>query len=142
VRIPKGITPGQHIRLAGQGDPGPGGGPAGDLYLEVQFRPHRHYRAEGRDVYVDVPVAPWELALGAKIRVPTPEGKVEVTVPASSRPTHKLRLAGRGIPGKARGDLYVTLRLVLPPADSDKVKRMYEKMRQETDFDPRANLGL
>lgn len=142
VRIPKGIMPGQQIRLAGQGDAGMGGGQAGDLYLEVQFRPHRLYRAEGRDVHVDVPVAPWELALGAKIRVPTPGGAVEMTVPPSSRPDHKLRLPGRGIPGKTKGDLYVTLRVVLPPADDEKGRQVYENMKREMDFNPRQGLGV
>ena len=142
VRIPKGIMAGQQIRLAGQGDPGMGGGASGDLYLEVEFSPHRLYRVEGRDVHVDIPVAPWELALGAKIRVPTPQGKVEVTVPASSRPGDKLRLHGRGIPGKIRGDLYVTLRVVLPPADTDRGRQVYESMKKEMDFNPRQGLGV
>ncbi len=142
VRVPKGVMSGQHIRLAGQGDPGAGGGRAGDLYLEVQFRTHKLYRAEGRDVYIDVPVAPWELALGSKIQVPTPEGRVVVAVPPSSRPGDKLRLAGRGIPGKKRGDLFVILRVVLPPADSEKARHMYEQMKQEMNFDPRQNLGV
>lgn len=142
VRIPRGVMPGQHIRLAGQGDPGTGGGRAGDLFLEIQFRPHRLYRAEGRDIHVDVPVAPWELALGAKIRVPTPAGKIEMTVPPSSRPDDKLRLSGRGIPGKTKGDLYVTLRVVLPPADNEKGKRVYENMKQEMDFDPRQSMDV
>ena len=141
VRIPKGVQQGQHIRLAGQGGPAMGGGDAGDLYLEVEFRPHAMYRAEGRDVYLDLPVAPWELALGAKVRVPTPAGQVDVNVPAGSQPGRKLRLAGRGIPGQKKGDLYAVLRVVLPPADTDKARQAYRNMEQELAFDPRQSVG-
>ena len=142
VRIPKGVVQGQHIRLAGQGDPGGNAGKAGDLFLEVQFRPHGLYRVQGRDVHIDVPVAPWELALGAQIRVPTPAGKVEVTVPASSQSGDKLRLAGRGIPGKKSGDLYVVLRVIFPQAVSEKGRQVYEDMKNEMYFNPRQRLGV
>lgn len=142
VRIPKGVQQGQHIRLAGQGNPGMGQGQAGDLYLEVEFRQHPLYRVEGRDVYLDLPVAPWELALGAKIRVPTPTGKVDVAVPASSQSGRKLRLTGRGIPGKTSGDLYVTLQCVVPAAKTDKERQVYQDMERELAFNPRERLSV
>ena len=141
VQIPRGVRDGQHIRLAGQGMPGAGGGPAGDLYLEVHFRPHPRYRVDGRDVYETVPVAPWEAALGAEIDVPTPAGTVSVKVPAGSQSGRKLRLKGRGIPGQPAGDLYLVLEVVLPPADSDKARELYETMARELAFDPRRGLG-
>lgn len=142
VRIPKGVRQGQQIRLAGQGSPGVGGGPAGDLYLEIEFRPHAHYRAEGRDIYLDLPVAPWEAALGAKVTVPTPAGKVGLTVPPNSTSGRKMRLKGRGIPGSPAGDLYVELRVELPPADNDQAKALYREMEKELAFNPRADLGV
>ena len=140
VRIPKGLAEGQQIRLAGQGAPGFGGGPAGDLYLEVQFRPDPRYRVQGRDVYETLPVAPWEAALGATIEVPTPSGRVQVTVPAGSQTGRKLRLKGRGIPGDPPGSLYLQLEVVLPPADSEKARKLYETMARELAFDPRRHI--
>ena len=98
---------GQQLRLAGQGSPGFGGGPAGDLYLEVQFEPHPRYRVDNRDLYLTLPVAPWEAALGAVVRAPTPDGMVDLNVPAGSQTGRKLRLRQRGIPGDPPGDLYV-----------------------------------
>ena len=142
VRIPKGVRQGQHIRLAGQGDPGIGQGKPGDLYLEIEFRPHPLYHAEGRDVFVDLPVAPWEVALGATVNTPTPTGKVELKVPPGSAAGRKLRLKGRGIPGKPAGDLYVVLKVVLPPADSDAAKQAYRAMQQTLKFNPRTHLGV
>ena len=142
VRIPKGVREGQHIRLKGQGQPGIGGGPAGDLYLEISFRPDARFRVEGRDVYIDLPVAPWEAALGAKVKVPTPAGAVEMKIPAGSQCGRKLRLKGKGIPGKQPGDLYAVLKVVLPPADTPKAREIYEKMQRELAFNPRAELGV
>jgi curved DNA-binding protein len=140
VRIPKGVKEGQHIRLAGQGSPGMGGAPAGDLYLEVQFSPDPRYRLEGRDVNQTVPIAPWEAALGASIEVPTPSGNVQVKVPAGSQAGRKLRLKGRGIPGDPPGDLYLVLDVVLPSAESDKARQIYETMARELAFNPRQKL--
>jgi len=137
VRIPRGVKEGQHIRLAGQGSPGMGGGSAGDLFLEVHFKPDPHYRVEQRDVYRTVPVTPWEAALGASIEAPTPSGNVQVKVPAGSQTGRKLRLKGRGIPGEPAGDLYLVLEVVLPPANSDKARQLYETMAQELAFNPR-----
>jgi curved DNA-binding protein len=144
VNIPRGVRAGQQIRLAGQGSPGLGGGPAGDLYLEVQFEPHPRYRIEGRDLYVILPVAPWEAALGAAVPVPTPDGRLEVSVPAGSQSGRQLRLKGRGIPaatpGGRPGDLYAVLEVRLPPADSAAAQALYRRMAQELAFDPRRDL--
>jgi len=142
VRIPQGIKQGQHIRLTGQGTPGTGGGQAGDLYLEVEFRPHPVYRVEGADLYMDLPVAPWEAALGAKVQVPTPGGTVDLTIAPDSRAGSRLRLRGRGIPAKQPGDLYVTLQIVLPPARSEESKKLYQQMRERLAFNPRSKLGV
>ncbi|WP_459615219.1 DnaJ C-terminal domain-containing protein [Bordetella sp. 2513F-2] len=140
VRIPAGVREGQRIRLAGQGMPGQGGAPSGDLYLEVRFRPHRLYRAEGADLYLTLPVAPWEAALGATVQAPTPAGPVELAIPAGSRNGRKLRLKGRGIPGKPPGDLYLVLDVVLPPADTPQARQAYQRMARELAFDPRQGL--
>ena len=143
VTFPRGIHAGQVLRLAGQGGPGVGQGKAGDLYLEIGFRPHPRYRVEERDVYLDLPVAPWEAALGATVKVPTPGGVVELKVPAGSTTLSKLRLRGRGIPGSTPGDLYVVLRIVLPPAADEASKSFYRDMAARFgSFDPRAKLGV
>jgi curved DNA-binding protein len=142
VRIPKGVRQGQHIRLAGQGDPGIGQGKAGDLYLEIEFRPHTFYHVEGRDVFVDLPVAPWEAALGATVKAPTPDGAVDLKIPPGSAGGRKLRLKGRGIPGSPAGDLYVVLQVVLPPADSEAARAAYKAMQQTLAFNPRARMGV
>jgi curved DNA-binding protein len=142
VSIPKEIRPGQQIRLAGQGGQGIGGGEAGNLYLEVQFRDHPVYRVDGADLYVDLPVAPWEAALGTSVKVPTPGGKVDLKIPPNSNQGRKLRLKGRGLPGKTPGDLYVVLKVTLPPADSEDAKRLYEEMKDKLGFNPRTNIGV
>jgi curved DNA-binding protein len=125
IQIPRGIRAGQNLRLAGQGDPGSGQHPAGDLYLEIELRPHPTYRVDGRDVYVELPVAPWEAALGAQVTTPTPDGPVQLSVPPGSAPGRSLRLKGRGVPGNPPGDLYARLALALPAADSDQAKAAY-----------------
>lgn len=142
VRIPKGIREGQHIRLAGQGGPGFGEGKSGDLYLQIAFRPHPHFRAEGRDLYVELPLAPWEAALGATVRVPTPGGVVELKIPPSSAAGRKLRLTGRGIPGKPPGDFFAVLQVALPPADSEAARAVYRDLAEKLAFNPRATLGV
>ena len=142
VSIPKGIREGQHIRLSGQGSAGMGEGKAGDLYLEVEFRPHPLYRVEGRDLYLDLPVTPWETALGATVKVPTLGGIVELKIPEGSVSGRKLRLKGRGIPGDPPGDCYVMLAIELPPANSEAAKEVYRKMAQQLNFNPRAKLGV
>ena len=142
VRIPKGIRQGQQIRLAGQGATGTGGGKAGDLFLEIEFRPHRFYRVEGADVYLELPLAPWEAALGASVKVPTPSGAIDLKIPPNSQAGKKLRLKGRGIPAKTTGDLYVVLQIALPPADTDKARGIYERMKEELEFDARATMEV
>jgi len=144
VTVPKGVTPGQQLRLAGQGQPGSGGAGAGDLYLEIEFASDPRYRVDGRDVHESVPVAPWEAMLGAQIEVPTPSGRVTVTVPPASQTGRKLRLKGRGIPAAGSapaGDLYLVLEVALPPADTAAARALYEQMARELHFDPRASLG-
>ena len=144
--IPRGVRAGQRIRLAGQGAPGSGKGAPGDLYLEVEFRPHAHYRVEQHDVYLDLPVAPWEAALGAEIEVPTPSGALALTIPAGSNAGRKLRLKGRGIPGAKAGtpagDFYFVLQIVLPLAESEAQQAAFRDMAARFPaFKPRANLG-
>jgi curved DNA-binding protein len=141
VKIPPGIREGQRIRLAGQGMAGYAGGGAGDLYLEVRLKPHRLYRVDGRDLALTLPVAPWEAALGGTVTAPTPGGPVEVAIPAGSRNGGKLRLKGRGLPGKPAGDLYLELEVVLPPADTAAAQEAYRNLQRQAPFDPRANLG-
>jgi curved DNA-binding protein len=141
VNIPKGVVPGQQLRMKGQGHPGFGGGPAGDLYLEIQLNPDARYRVEGSNVYENVPVAPWEAALGASVSVPTPAGPVEVTIPQGSQSGRKLRLKGRGIPSAQPGDLYLILDVVLPPASSDRARELYQQMARDLAFNPRERIG-
>jgi len=140
VRIPKGVKPGQQIRLAGQGTPGPGGGQSGDLFLEIAFRPHAIYRIDGANIHLRLPVTPWEAALGATVKTPTPAGVVELAIPAGSSGGTRLRLRGRGIPAKQSGDLYVDLQIALPPADSDRAREMYRNMERELAFNPRSEM--
>lgn len=142
VKIPKGIRQGQQIRLSGQGAKGQGSGSAGDLYLEVEFKPHRFYHVEGSDVYLDLPVAPWEAALGATVKVPTPSGAIDLKVPPNSQAGKKLRLKGRGIPARSPGDLYVVLKIALPPADDARTREIYQRMQEELKFNPRATMEV
>jgi curved DNA-binding protein len=140
VKIPKGVKEGQHIRLPSQGTPGFGGGLAGDLFLEIHFNPDALYRIDERDIYENVPVTPWEAALGAEITVRTPVGDVQMKVPAGSQAGRKLRLKGRGIPGVSPGDLYVILEVFIPPADTEKARQFYEAMAKELPFNPRKKV--
>jgi len=141
VSIPKGIREGQHIRLSGQGGPSAGAS-AGDLYLEVEIQPHPYYRVEGRDVYLDLPITPWEAALGATVKVPTLGGTVEIKVPEGSSSGRKMRLKARGLPGNPPGDGYVILNIAIPPANTEQAKALYRKMEQEMSFNPRAGMGV
>lgn len=143
VTIPRGVRAGQHIRLAGQGAAGIGQGPPGDLYLEIEFHPHPLYRVDQRDVYLDLPLAPWEAALGATLKVPTPTAAVDLKIPPKSVAGGKLRLKGRGIPGTTPGDFYVVLQLVLPEAESETSQAFYAQMAEQfKSFNPRAKLGV
>ena len=142
VKIPAGITAGKRIRLEKQGGSGFGGAPAGDLYLAVDYEPHRFYRADGRDIHLDLPVTPWEAALGRKVKVPTLGGAVDLQIPAGSSSGKTLRLKGRGLPGKPPGDQYVELQVVVPPATDEKVRDLYESLERENHVNPRAKLGV
>jgi len=142
VTIPKGVKAGQHIRLAGQGNPGMGEGKPGDLFLEIEFKPHPIFTVNGQDLMVDLPVAPWEAALGAKVKVPTPAGIVDLNIPAGSNSGQKLRLKGRGLPAKKPGNLIAVLQIVVPPATNDEAKKLYKEMKQKLKFNPRAKLGV
>lgn len=139
VKIPPGITAGQRIRLTGQGSAGSGGGEAGDLYLEIAFSPHPNFRAEGRDIHYELKVAPWEAALGATIQIPTLGGSIDLKIPANSQSGKVLRLKGKGLPGKTPGNQLVTLKVVLPPAESDVARELYSKMASELAFNPRGD---
>lgn len=141
VNVPKGVSDGQHIRLAGQGAPGIGQGKAGDLYLEVAIREGPGVHVEGRDVHMDLPVTPWEAALGARIDVPTPGGRVHLSIPKHAQSGKKLRLKGRGIPGKTPGNFIAVLKIVIPPIETDKARELYQEMAREMDYNPRATMG-
>ena len=133
IKIPKGITDGKQIRLAGQGSAGMGGGKNGDLFLKVKIRHDANIRIEGADVYQTVNIAPWEAALGGKINVSTPAGTLGVTIPKNSKSGSNLRLKGKGIPAKQAGDLYLTLNIVNPDiTDSNReaVTKAYEQLKQ------------
>jgi len=142
INIPKGIRPGQHLRLNGQGEAGQGGAPAGDLYLEIRLRPDPRFRLEGADVYLDLRVAPWEAALGAVMTIPTPEGEVQLSVPAGSSAGRRLRLKGRGLPGSGTqppGDLYAVIGIVQPAAATEPARAAYKSLAQAfPDFTPRS----
>lgn len=142
VQVPKGILPGQQIRLAGQGGRASDAGKAGDLYIEVEFQPHPLYHVDGRDLTLELPVAPWEAALGATVKTPTPGGVVELKVPPGSHAGSKLRLKGRGIPATPPGDFYVMLQIALPPAQDAKAKAAYAAMAAALPFNPRTGLGV
>lgn len=140
VRIPPGTTEGSVIRLAGQGAPGTGGGRAGDLLLHVRLAPHDRFTVDGYDLRTDLPVTPWEAALGARIRIATPDGDVELAVPPGSSGGRLLRCRARGLPrpgGQARGDLLVRLRIEIPPQLTTEERRLFERLRDLSRFDPR-----
>src|SRR6202166_235689 len=130
VQIPAGVSDGQSLRIAG------GGGSS--LIFRIRLRPHALYVAQGKDVRIELPLAPWEAALGAKVAVPTLGGTVELTVPAGAQSGQKLRLRGRGLPGTPNGDQIVSIKLVTPAAGSTQAKAAYERMKKEFNFDPRA----
>jgi curved DNA-binding protein len=142
VQVPKGILGGQTIRLAGQGGRAPGEAAPGDLFIEVEFQPHPLYRVDGRDLYLELPVAPWEAALGATVKTPTPAGTVDLKIPAASHAGSKLRLKGRGIPASPPGDFYVVLQIALPAAGDEKARAAYAAMAAALPFNPRATLGV
>ncbi len=140
VKIPRGVTAGQTMRLAGQGGAGFGEGPAGDLYLEIELEPHPLFRVEGRDIYLDLPLAPWEAALGATVAAPTLGGSVDLKIPPGSQSGRKLRLKGRGLPGSPPGDQYVVLQIFTPPARTEEERALYRRMAEQMRFDARSHL--
>jgi curved DNA-binding protein len=137
VRIPAGVVAGQQIRVASQGQPGVGGGPAGDLFLEVRLLPHRWFRAEGRDIWLDLPVTPWEAALGETVRVPTLGGRVDLKLPKGSQTDRQLRLRGRGLPGNPAGDQLVVLKIMAPPPRDAAGEALYRQMANTLAMNPR-----
>lgn len=139
VKIPKGVIAGQKIRLAGQGNPGIGSGPSGDLFLLVEFEPHDKFTHEGRDLYTEVPVAPWEAALGATVTVPTLSGDLTVKVPPGTNGGQKLRLRGKGLPNPSGedGDLYGEIRIAIPKGLTKKEKDAWENLAKASMFNPR-----
>jgi curved DNA-binding protein len=139
VEIPPGVRDGQRIRLRGQGGAGPGGGPSGDLFLRVRLKPHPRFRVDGRDLTVDLPVAPWEAALGATVPVPTLTGTARVKVPAGSSCGRRLRLRGAGMPGPrgGHGDLHAVVKVAVPKQLGDRERELFEQLRDASAFDPR-----
>jgi curved DNA-binding protein len=140
VVIPPGVTDGQHIRLAGRGGLGSGGSAAGDLYLVVRIAPHPRYRVNGRDISVDLPLAPWEAALGASVPVPIPGGEAKVRVPAGSSTGRRLRLRGEGMPNPrgTPGDLYAEVKIMVPRKLTPRERELFEGLRRDSTFDPRS----
>jgi curved DNA-binding protein len=140
ARIPRGATDGQRLRLRAKGGAGVNGGPAGDLYLTIALEPHALFRPSGHDLDIEVPLAPWEAALGAEVQVPTLEGRVTMKVPPGSKAGQKLRLAGKGLPrpGGGAGDLYALLSIAVPATLTEAEKKLYEQLRETSHFDPRA----
>jgi curved DNA-binding protein len=140
VDIPRGVRDGQLIRVPGQGAPGSGGGPPGDLILRIRIRPHPNFRVEGGDLYTDLPVAPWEAALGAEVPVPTLDGTARVKVPAGSSCGRRLRLRGEGLPGNAQappGDLYAVVTIQLPKRLTKRERELFQQLADHSKFDPR-----
>jgi curved DNA-binding protein len=140
VKIPAGVTAGQQIRLTGQGAPGIGGGPRGDLFLQVQLLPHRFFQLEGRDLHLELPVTPWEAALGATVRVPTLSGKVDLRIPKGSQAGQQLRMKGRGLPGNPAGDQLLRLKIVTPAVSSPADEALYLKMAATMAMNPRQSM--
>ena len=143
VRIPRGVTDGQKLRVPGKGGKGVNGGRDGDLYLDIIVDAHPLFRVDGMDIHVELPLAPWEAVLGASIDLPTPAGRVALKVPAGTRAGQKLRLSGRGMarPDGTKGDLYAQAQIVVPTVVDESQRKHYEALRDATSFDPRAHLG-
>lgn len=142
VQIPAGVTEGERIRLKGQGAPGIGDAPAGDLYLQIKFAPHPLYLVEGSNLSITVPLAPWEAALGCRLAVPTLEGSINLTVPANSQNGKRMRVRGKGLGrGDKRGDLYVVLRITMPDSSDEKERALWQQLSEAANFDPRVNWG-
>ena len=143
VKVPKGTVDGQRLRLAGKGGPGSHGGPNGDLYVDIRLREHGRFRIEGHDLYLDLPLAPWEAVLGADGEVPTLDGRVALKIKPGMRPGQKMRLAGKGMPNRkgGAGDLYLVINVIAPSVVSERERALYQELAQISAFDPRANLS-
>jgi curved DNA-binding protein len=144
ARIPPGATDGQRLRLRGKGGAGANGGPPGDLYLQIHLEPHPLFRVNGHDLDLEVPLAPWEAALGAEVEIPTMTGQVAMKVPPGSKAGQRLRLAGKGLPkpGGGAGDLYAVLSIEVPNPLTEAEKKLFEELRRVSKLDPRARLRL
>lgn len=142
VKIPAGIRAGQQIRLAGKGGEGFGGGKKGDLYITIHYEKHKLFDVKGEDIYLTLPVTPWEVALGANIKVPTLGGVVDLKIPAASQGGQILRLKNRGLPGKHDGSQFIILKVMVPAANSEKAKKIYKEMQEELAFNPRENMRI
>lgn len=142
VKIPKGVLDGERIRLQGQGAPGFGKGPAGDLYLRIRLVPHPLFDVSGHDLTLTVPIAPWEAALGATVKVPTLSGRISLTIGPNSQTGQRLRVKGKGLPTKTgHGDLYVLLKVVMPPTSDEASKVLWQDLAKQSAFDPRREFN-
>ncbi len=139
VKIPAGVTEGRQIRLAGQGDPGINGGPSGDLFLRVRMMPHRHFKLDGKDVSLELPITPWEAALGTTVRVATLQGDVDLRIPKGSQSGQRLRLKGKGIPGEKPGAQQVILKIVTPAPETQAQEDLYRRMAEIMPMNPRLD---
>ena len=141
ARIPKGATDGQRLRLRGKGGKGAGGGPDGDLYLNIALHPHALYRVSGHDLYLDLPLAPWEAALGAVVEVPTLGGSVHLKVPPGTHAGQKLRLARRGLPkpDTGEGDMFAIVQIVVPTVLSERERTLFKELAEGSTFNPRGH---
>ncbi|EAQ73904.1 MULTISPECIES: DnaJ C-terminal domain-containing protein [unclassified Synechococcus] len=139
IRVPQGVTDGERLRIPGRGGPGSGGGPDGDVYLHIQVLPHKLFRPVGHDLYLELPVTPWEAALGSQIELPSLDGRVRVTVKPGAQAGQKLRLAGKGLPkrGGGAGDLYAVLQIVMPTQISEREQELYRELATASTFQPR-----
>ncbi len=142
IKLPAGLYQGQHIRLKGQGGVGIGGGPQGDLFLEIEIAPHPLYSVEGSDIYITLPITPWEAALGATITTPTLAGKINLKVPEMAQSGQKLRIKGKGLSNKITGDQIVVLQIIMPPKQTEKSKQLFNQLAEELPFNPRNTLGV
>jgi curved DNA-binding protein len=141
IRVPRGVAEGERLRVPGRGGEGHSGGPAGDLYLEIHLKPHPRFRPVGHDLYLELPIAPWEAALGAEIDVPTLDGTAKVTVRPGMRNGQKLRLTGKGLPRRKEGagDLYGVIQIVLPPEIGERERQLYRDLAEASPFNPRQS---
>lgn len=141
VKIPAGIKSGQQIRLAGQGASGVNGGPRGDIFLTITVDKHSFFDVMDNDIYLTLPIAPWEAALGATVVVPTLSGKIDLKIPPGSQGGQKLRIKNRGLPGSTPGNQYVLLKIITPPPTTEAATELYKKMAEVMPFNPREKMG-